>query len=106
MRLGESLLQGISLIETFCLICGDSKTDKHHVKTRGSGGSDDHRNTIHLCRRHHSEVHSIGIVTFFYKYYEVSFALGEKGWRIDHTSGRERLWHSELAEDDHFGNSN
>jgi hypothetical protein len=42
--------------------------DRHHIKTRGAGGKDIEENIIFLCRKHHTEVHAIGRVTFFKKY--------------------------------------
>ena len=38
----------------------------HHVKTKGSGGSD--YATIPLCAKHHAEIHAIGKDTFATKY--------------------------------------
>ena len=32
-----------------------SGLDPHHIKTRGSGGSDAKENLITLCRKHHNE---------------------------------------------------
>lgn len=40
--------------------------EPYHVKTKGAGGSD--RSTVPLCRKHHSECHQIGSVTFQSKY--------------------------------------
>jgi hypothetical protein len=42
--------------------------DNHHITTRGAGGSDDPENIVRLCRKHHSECHSIGRESFFKKY--------------------------------------
>jgi len=38
--------------------------DRHHIKTRGAGGSDDPENIIYLCRVHHAELHAIGTEKF------------------------------------------
>ena len=40
--------------------------DSHHLKTKGSGGSD--LTCVPLCRRHHSEIHQIGREKFEKKY--------------------------------------
>lgn len=50
--------------------CGyvDGKTDLDHVKTRGSGGTDDKKNLMPLCRKHHSERHTIGRKSMARKY--------------------------------------
>lgn len=42
--------------------------DKHHIKSRGAGGSNEPDNLINLCRFHHTEVHGIGRWTFAKKY--------------------------------------
>ena len=49
-----------------CAVCGVLEVDPHHVKTRGSGGSD--LDAIPLCRHHHQEFHHIGVDTFQEKY--------------------------------------
>ena len=38
--------------------------DRHHIRTRGAGGSDDSANIIYLCRVHHTELHTIGTEKF------------------------------------------
>lgn len=48
--------------------CGLLASDKHHIRTRGAGGTDDPENIIYLCRSCHSEVHMIGRETFATKY--------------------------------------
>jgi hypothetical protein len=35
-----------------------SGVDAHHIQTKGSGGDDDLKNLICLCRRHHNEAHA------------------------------------------------
>lgn len=40
-----------------CLVCWNP-SDPHHLKSRGSGGSD--YTCIPLCRKHHSELEQIG----------------------------------------------
>lgn len=51
-----------------CRVCGAQSIDRHHIISKGAGGSDNVVNIIHLCRKHHSECHSIGRETFFSKY--------------------------------------
>lgn len=53
-------------------------TDAHHIKTRGSGGDDTRENVIGLCRRHHTEIHQIGISRFLAKYPHLK--LVKKNW--------------------------
>lgn len=47
-----------------CKICGVS-AEKHHIITRGAFGSDNPANIIWLCRKHHTECHAKGRITFF-----------------------------------------
>lgn len=52
-----------------CAVCGArAPSDPHHLKSRGSGGGDEPDNLLSLCRRHHTEVHQIGGITFLNKY--------------------------------------
>ena len=42
-----------------CQICGKvGQTEKHHKKTKGSGGDDTEENLIEVCRKCHSLIHS------------------------------------------------
>lgn len=65
-----------------CLVCGNHKVDVHHIKTRGSGGSDELHNLAPLCRIHHSEIHQLGTVSFSQKYLGVSTYLLDNGWEL------------------------
>lgn len=60
--------------------CKNTNIDKHHIKTRGSGGTDDDWNLVELCRLHHSEIHQIGNWKFCQKYPEFLSVLKSKGW--------------------------
>ncbi len=41
-----------------CEICGKSaQTEKHHKKTKGSGGDDTEENLIEVCRKCHRLIH-------------------------------------------------
>ena len=55
-----------------CLACGHFLVDLHHVKTRGAGGCDSSFNLMPLCRKHHTEVHTIGITSMSEKYTRVN----------------------------------
>lgn len=48
-----------------CCVCG-SKSEPHHTRSVGSGGSD--MSCVGLCRQHHAEVHQIGKSRFKGKY--------------------------------------
>ena len=57
-----------SLKELTCYICGYHIVDVHHLNSKGSGGDDIENNLITLCRKHHSELHQIGLKKFSWKY--------------------------------------
>ena len=50
-----------------CIICG-LDSERQHMKTRGSGGSDHDYNIMLVCREHHVECHKIGLKTFIDKH--------------------------------------
>lgn len=42
-----------------CEICGKpGQTEKHHIKTKGSGGDDTKENLIEVCRKCHTKIHT------------------------------------------------
>lgn len=62
-----------------CIICG-TQGENHHVKTRGSSGTDDYYNLMPLCREHHQNIHFIGLTTFASKYSEAREWLIRHAW--------------------------
>lgn len=66
----------------FCF-CGNSQVDRAHIKSKGSGGTWDEDNIIHLCRNHHVEQHKLGWNRFAERYPAVAMILIEKGWEYD-----------------------
>lgn len=41
-----------------CELCGKrGQTEKHHIKTKGSGGNDTKDNLIEICRVCHTKIH-------------------------------------------------
>lgn len=52
-----------------CLACWATPCDPHHVLSRGAGGLDCH--CVPLCRKHHSQFHSLGRLGF------------EQAWGVD-----------------------
>lgn len=70
-----------------CIICR-KLAENHHIKTRGSGGTDDHHNLVLLCRGHHQEIHMKGLSTFAYKYPIFERYILSQGWEFDG-----RKWH-------------
>lgn len=68
-----------------CCVCGKSPCDVAHIKTRGSGGSDEPFNLAPLCRRHHSESHQLGWHLFCEKYPVMIAVFRRRGWEFyDH----------------------
>lgn len=53
---------------TKCIICHGPATEYDHVKTRGSGGSDEERNLAPMDRGCHQLRHQMGIVWLADKY--------------------------------------
>lgn len=42
-----------------CKVCGKSgQTEKHHIKSKGSGGNDVEENLIEVCRVCHTKIHT------------------------------------------------
>lgn len=66
-----------------CVATGEPNADWHHVKTRGSGGTEDEWNKMPLSRLKHSEVHHIGLTRFADKYPRVKEWLVTHGWSVD-----------------------
>lgn len=74
-----------------CVACGFIGVDLHHVKHKGSGGSNGPHNLIPLCHKHHVEYHQYGMVRFTKFEFkkngvngeEVLLWLLEKGWYLD-----------------------
>lgn len=52
----------------------------HHIKTRGSGGSDEKENLMPLCFSCHTEVHKIGLLSFSERYKSVEYFLIANDW--------------------------
>ena len=70
------------MTENSCEVCGDI-AERHHIKTRGAGGTDEPENILEACRAHHIEVHKLGLTTFAEKYPKVKKYLLSKGWYFD-----------------------
>lgn len=65
-----------------CIICGHP-SDPCHIKSRGSGGADEHWNLVALCRGHHIEQHKSGWFVFCQRNPRVGYELDQKGWRFE-----------------------
>ena len=77
--------------------CSNRDVDSHHIKSRGSGGSDDVFNLLDLCRTHHTEIHQIGNYKFCKKYPEVYYKFKEKGYALVERFGVIKLERAENA---------
>ena len=74
-----------------CIVCKSKTTDRCHIKSRGSGGSDDEWNIFFACRFHHVQQHGIGVVAFVELYPEVKKEFEKKGWEIVNEFGVKKL---------------
>ena len=64
-----------------CLCCGAiPPVDACHIKSRGSGGGDEWWNVIPMCRKCHTEQHSIGWLRFIKKHSHINEHLSDLGW--------------------------
>jgi 5-methylcytosine-specific restriction endonuclease McrA len=66
-----------------CIVCKVGQAEAHHVKSKKSGGDDVEYNLIPLCRKCHSEVHSIGLNRFSDKHSSVKGWLLKNGWELN-----------------------
>ena len=41
-----------------CAFCGKFTNERHHMKRRSQGGSDDRANILYVCRAHHNWIHA------------------------------------------------
>lgn len=67
-------------------------TDLDHVKTFGSGGSNEAHNLMPLCRKHHSEKHRVGVNAMAEKHAGFFEWLIDKGWKRE-AIGTGRKYH-------------
>lgn len=74
-----------------CIICNRHGCDPCHIKSKGSGGTDEDFNLLPMCRLHHTESHSLGWDKFLVKYPVAERHLESKGWSIDERSGIKKL---------------
>ena len=71
---------------TYCCICARRPADSHEICTRGSGGLAEEWNQLRLCRRHHTEWHTIGWVRFVTRYPEVGAKVVAARARLGRTT--------------------
>jgi hypothetical protein len=65
-----------------CLVCCTISTQRcfHHVKSRGSGGSDESYNLMPLCFKCHEKIHRSPLSEFSKKHTRVKEWLESNGW--------------------------
>lgn len=76
----------------FCVVCNsrpENVIDFDHRPTRGARGRVNHDRGCPVCRKHHSEAHSIGIETFQRKY-RIDMRVEEEAWRARYARWLER----------------
>lgn len=68
--------------KSYCTACGSRPpVALHHLKTRGSGGSDEPHNLMPLCVLScHPRVHTEGLTSMASKYQRVEAWLLRNGW--------------------------
>jgi 5-methylcytosine-specific restriction endonuclease McrA len=74
-----------------CVACGEQGENRvclHHVKTRGSGGSNNSHNLMPLCQKHHNEIHQKGTPHMAKKYFLLGLWLISNGWNFDDYLGK------------------
>lgn len=74
-----------------CLVCGDPNTDPCHIKSVGAGGSDEESNVLPMCRKHHSESHSLGWHKFATTHFHMLKILDDYGWEFVEEFGVTKL---------------
>lgn len=75
-------------MEKNCQACGKfGSIDRAHIKSKGSGGTWDDQNILHLCRGCHIKSHSFGWYKFSQKYPAVLWELKKRGWAFENLFG-------------------
>ncbi len=67
-----------------CCVCRLSPVDAHHLRSRGARGDDLPWNLVPLCRKHHNEVHNLGLIEMCRRHLGFFQALEIRGWFIEH----------------------
>ena len=82
-----------------CIVCGNSKVDPCHIKSKGSGGPDEGFNLVPMCREHHIMQHKLGWGAYMNRFPEVAVRLRDMGWKWIDCVGKAKLWHERLNND-------
>ena len=76
-----------------CVVCGQSPTDRCHIRSKGAGGPMEEWNLYLACRKHHRLQHRLGWGWFLEKHPVVWEHLEKKGWEKKVVLGLLKLWH-------------
>jgi hypothetical protein len=68
---------------TACLETRENYVCLHHVKTRGSGGTDEPFNLMPLCQAHHNMIHMIGLSSMSKRFTPIHDWLTKNNWVWD-----------------------
>ena len=74
-----------------CVACGYNYPDSqcyHHLKSRGSRGSDEPHNLISLCQKCHNLIHAIGTDNMANRFLAVKQWLLNNGWEYSGYKGK------------------
>ena len=75
--------------ELTCFTCGILGVDLHHLKSRKSHGAiDEDWNLLPVCRRCHSELHTLGLLSFVKKHLIAKEFLLHHNWSICELTGK------------------
>jgi len=78
-----------------CILCAGI-AEPHHIKSKGAGGPDEEWNLLALCRVHHTNWHSLGLISFLQQFPEALIELNRLGWVLDKSLSKWRLHHDKL----------
>ena len=79
-----------------CIICGKLATEKHHLKSRKSGGPDAEWNLLPIDRACHTKIHQAGLTSYANKYPTLLEWLLDHGWVFDLTAKKWRHYDESL----------
>lgn len=83
-----------------CVACGRQPADKHHIRSRKSGGPDVEWNLIPLCREHHVMIHVKGNTYTCNMNTKIRDWFIKNGWVKENVLGKWKWYHPSLIEID------
>lgn len=80
-------------MKNYCQCCGcwSEMIDRAHIKSKGSGGSNEPNNILLLCRLCHRNQHDHGWKRMIDEYPNLGTLLDEKGFELVNEFGIDRL---------------